>query len=250
MIRNFGKKLTVVVPILLLLVGCSVTDVGPTEGQLSMTYKYTPLEVSASKMAYGPATMNQQGVDSIRVSRTRFVLRDVKYKSQSDSGNFKADPFVLELNLTGQMQELSSAKVPFNTYRRIEFDVHRMEQSDVNKLPAADQPAFQDFLAGDRYSIIVSGTVYKSGLAPQSFTFRSRVSAKQKTDLTPELVVNASNPVANVTMVVTSAGWFKSSSGALLDPTDQANENAISDNLKASIRVFKDNNKDGSKDSN
>lgn len=249
MIRPVALTVSIFFICALFPVGCSnSTDVSSTDGQLSMTAKYTAASVSAAKMSSSVAATAGQAVDSIQVSKARFVLRDIKFKTQSDSSNFKSTPFVLELNLAGQMQEISSLTVPFNTYRRIEFDVHRIEQSEANKLPAAEQVQFQDFLAGERYSIIINGTAYLSSQPPKAFIFRSKIDAKQKIDLLPELVVNGADPSANVTMLVSSAGWFKSPSGALLDPTDVENESMISENLKSSIRVFKDNNKDGSKD--
>ena len=127
--------------------------------------------------------------------------------------------------------------------------MHRIDSAEVATLPLADQAQFQDFLAGSRYSIIIDGTVYKTGLAPQTFTFRSQDDAKQRIDLVPALVVAEGSTNVNATMLVSSADWFKSGS-VLLDPTDPNNASVISNNLKASIRVFKDNNKDGSKDSN
>ena len=141
------------------------------------------------------------------------------------------------------------AGVPFGSYRRIEFDVHRINVNDVTPLPASEQGQFVDFLAGERYSIIVSGTTYTGGV-PTAFTFRSRVNVKQKIDLAPELVVNDPAPAINAAMLVSSGGWFVASGGGLLDPADALNEIAITDNMRESIKVFKDNNKDGSKDAN
>jgi hypothetical protein len=233
--------------------GCKDSTTEPnTSGQISMTAKYSPSDSPLGKFGTMVSTDLAAGsaaIDSLRITRARFVLRDIKYKTQSDSSNFRAAPFVLELNLSSTTQDVSVAEVPFGAYRRIEFDVHRINTNDVSSLPASEQAQFQEFLAGDRYSIIVSGTTYTGG-QPSAFTFKSRVNVKQKIDLAPELVLNESTPAVNATMLISSNGWFKASSGALLDPADPQNENTISDNLRASIKVFKDNNKDGSKDSN
>lgn len=232
------------------LMGCSDSSTEPINtGQISMTSKYSTSNILSKTVVPERNLTGMTAIDSIRITRTRFVLRDIKYKTQSDSSNFRAAPFVLELNLSSALQDISVAEVPFGAYRRIEFDVHRINTNDVNSLPASEQVQFQDFLAGDRYSIIVSGTTYTGG-QPATFTFRSRVNVKQKIDLVPELVVSQPSPAVNATMLISSSGWFTSSSGALLDPTDPQNENTISDNLRASIKVFKDNNKDGSKDAN
>lgn len=230
-------------------VSCEKSSEPQQSGSLSLSsyYSVAPAPTgSRGELRKSPGVL---AVDSIRISRARFVLRDIKFKTQSDSMNYRTDPFVLELNLAGGVQAIAASDVPFNTYRRIEFDVHRVESPEISRLPQLEQAKFTEFLAAERYSIIIEGTVYKTGQAQQSFVFRSKIDAKQKVDLSPELVVSEAAPAANVTMLISSADWFKSS-GVLLDPTDPQHESAISENLKSSIRVYKDNNRDGSKDPN
>lgn len=249
---NFRKSFALTASILVLgLVGsgCKQSTEPSGTGQISMTTKYSTAPAPSASILQAFSVTGASAVDSIRISRARFVQRDIKFKTQADSSNFRAAPFVLELNLTGAVQEVSVANVPFGSYRRIEFDVHRIDSAAVNALPASERTQFNDFLAGDRYSIIIDGTVYIAGQVPKSFTFQSRLNAKQKIDLSPELVVTQGSSSANVTMLISSDGWFKSGN-TLLDPTDSRNENSITENLRASIRVFKDNNKDGSKDPN
>ncbi len=231
------------------LAGCDKSTEPSKQGSLSFSSRYSssvPPQAIISAIYKSGAVA---AVDSIRISRSRFVLRDIKFKSATDSMNFQTAPMVLDLNLSSAVQTIRVTEVPFKTYERIEFEVHRVESTDVNVLPPAERAVFSDFLAGDRYSIIIEGTVYRTPESDISFVFRSRISAKQKVDLIPLLVINESNPVVNTTLLISSGNWF-SGGGGLLDPTDSRNENSISDNLKNSIRVFKDNNKDGSKDPN
>ena len=186
-----------------------------------------------------------ESVDSLRITRARFVLRDITYKTQSDGSNFHAAPFVLQLNLSSAAQGISAAGVPPGTYRRIEFDVDRVNATDVRSLPASEQEQFEDFFGGGGYSIIISGTTYTGGQA-STFTFKSSVNVKEKIDLAPELVLSQSSPPVNAATLTSSVRWFESSSGLLLDPADPQNENTISDNLRA--LVFNDNNKVREKD--
>lgn len=244
------KLLLAVVTLLataLLVAGCEKSTEPTGTGQISMTSKYSSAPAPAASIRPDFAATGESAIDSIRITRARFVLRDIKFKTQADSSNFRALPMILELNLNGAVQEVSVASVPFGTYRRIEFDVHRVDTASVNGVPAAERPLYADFLAGDRYSIIIEGTIYTAGQAPRNFIYRSRVNAKQKIDLLPELVVSDGQTSVNVTMLISSNGWFKSGN-TLLDPTDSRNESEIDNNLRASIRVYKDNNKDGSKD--
>ena len=222
--------------------GCTESTSPTVNGVLSMSSKYTTQTVLA-KSSTGAA------VDSVVISRARLVLRDIKFKSPSeDSTSFRTAPMVLELSLSGGVQEVGVVTVKPGTFQRIEFDVHRVEAPEIASLPAADQTQFADFLAGERYSIVVDGTVFQSGLAPAAFTYRSKVDAKQKIDLVDPLVIDAATLSVNATLVISSANWFKSASGTLVDPSDPNNEGVIDENLKASIKVFKDNNRDGSKD--
>ncbi len=236
------SSITVAAVLALLAAGCSDSTSPATDGQISMSTRYTTQTVLAK-------TQGGAAVDSVVISRARLVVRDIKFKTQgAESLNFRTAPMVLELSLAGAVQSIGTSTVPFGTYNRIEFDVHRVEAPEIAALPAADQTAFTDFLAGEKYSIIIDGTVYRTGLAPAAFIYRSKVDAKQKIDLSPAMVLDASTTTVNATLVVSSAGWFTNSVGALVDPTDTNNEGVIDENLKASIKVYKDNNRDGSKD--
>jgi len=188
-------------------------------------------------------------IDSLRITRARFVLGEIKYKTKSESSSFRKTPFVLELNLSSAIQNISLSDLPFGSYREIEYDVHCIEMNDMISLSSSEQMQFRDFAAAERYSIIISGKIYSGGQSIV-FTFRSRVSSKHTIGLSPEIVIGEQLVPVNATMFINSGGWFRSVSGDLLDPSDRQNENIISDNVSASIKVFKDNNKDGRNDAN
>ncbi len=227
--------------------GCDSSTDPKTQGTLSLSSRYSPSTPPAQSTW---KTGGIAGVDSIRVTRARFVLRDVTFKSDRDSIEFKSAPFILDLNLASVFQEVSVREVPFSVYERVEFDVHRVESTDVALLPTADRAAFNDFLAGDRYSIIVEGTVYRTPESDTSFVFRSRIGATQKLDLVPPLAISEANSVAYATLLISSGAWFTGPGGGILDPLNPNNESQISDNFNNSIRVFKDSNRDGTKDLN
>ncbi|MBI5837492.1 MAG: hypothetical protein HZB25_09630 [Candidatus Eisenbacteria bacterium] len=231
----------------LLLIGCLEGCDKDSQGTISMASKYSAAAIASSRRVPPQAGRNAAAIDSIVVTRARFVLRDIKFKGQSDSASFRTLPFVLELNLAGNVQDISSIDVPFATYRRVEFDVHKIESGEVAALPPAERAQFDDFLQGDKYSIILTCRVYSQG-AMEEVLVRSRVNAKQKIDLSPELVVSEADPVATVTLRVSAGGWFDDKHGGLLDPADPHSESEIADNLKDSIHVFKDRNRDGSPD--
>lgn len=232
----------------LFLWSCADSPTEPTGGQLSMTSFYTVTAPPAATSRLAASSVSGLAVDSISISRARFVLRDIEVKSTTDSVKLRTQPLVLELNLGSTLQDVGVTNVPFGTYQRVEFDVHRVDSSDLNGMSTSETAPFADFLGGERYSIIIDGTVYSNGDTGRVFQFQSKVDAKQKYDLTTPIVISGTSTSANVTLVINSAGWFKNSSGVVLDPSDVNNESMIGENLKASIRVFKDDNKDGIED--
>lgn len=230
-------------------------------GKVSMSTLYTPQAVTGM-----PKASSVNAVDSIKITRVRVVLRDIKLKTEDDAhevemetedhgdkkssnDSSKLAPFVLELNLNGSTQQISISNVPFGTYDKFKFEIHRVNQNEISNLPAAEQAKFADFLSGERYSIIIDGNVYKNGQATP-FTFKSKIDAEFELKLSPKLVVNQTQITLNITLEVSSAGWFVDSNSALVDPSDPNNASLINNNLKNFLHVFKDNDKDGKEDDN
>ncbi|NUN69923.1 MAG: hypothetical protein HUU02_09460 [Bacteroidetes bacterium] len=216
--------------IILLLAGCTENDPAspaPTRGTMTLASSY-----SASVLAkYGSAS----GVDSIRITRARFLMKDVKFKNVlEDTLNFKSGAFILDLNLAGTEQTVAVADVPFGSYKRIEFDVHRIEPSTI--AGRTDTAQFAEFLAGERYSVIINGTVKIDG-KDTAFTYRSKVDAKQKIDIAPPLTVSTDSVAVKTLLRISSANWFRNGAGVLLDPNDKKNEGVIDENIKVSIKL-------------
>ena len=143
---------------------------------------------------------------------------------------------VLLVSPGAPLQRIDVRGVPAGTYRELEFEVHRA--------------AFADFLSGERYSIIIEGTVYPTGGAlPSPFTFRSRLDERQEFEFEPGLVAADDQGPVNVTMLIDTGRWFRSADGtAVADPRDPAQSALIETNLRSSIRMFEDNDFDGKDD--
>jgi len=256
------KKLNVVFLALIFAVslfvyGCSNStepvDTGAL-GKVSTTVVYTPLAVSGLQKS---GSVN--AVDSIKLTRVRVVLRNIKLKADDDdevemeheeNGNNstkKLAPFVLDLNLSGVMQQISISNIPFGTYDEFKFKIHKISQSEIDTLSASEKATFADFLSGDRYSIIIDGNLYKNGQST-SFTYKSRINVEIEKTLSPKLVISQSQTTLNLTLQVSSAGWFLDQNNALLDPTDPNNFSVIENKLQSFLKAFKDNNKDGKED--
>ena len=200
----------------------------PVQGTMSLTSEYTTVALAK--------TSGAAAVDSIKITRARFSFKDIKFKNTvEDSVNFKAAPFILELDLTGAGQTVAVAEVPFGTYNRLEFDVHRLENSSI--AGRTDTLQFSDFLKGEKYSVIIEGTYYTGG-KDSAVTYRSKIDAKQKIDLDPVLTVTAESASVTTTLQISSAGWFVWNN-QILEPTDHNNEGRIDENIKASIKLKK-----------
>ena len=243
----FQKTIALFAIIVLSYNGCTdSTTTGPEPaalGTISMTSFY-----DASVQTQPEKFVSVNAVDSIKITRARLVLRDIKFKTEVEEiANFKTEPIVLELSLFGFLQDVAVENVPYGPYRKIEFDIHRVDPSDTLNLPLPEREKFRDFAQAERYSIIINGIVYKSGNAV-NFVYKSRINEKQKMTFDKELLITPENKTANVTLKLNSFGWFRTTNGTLLDPTDNGNSAEIDNNLKASIKVFKDDDKDGIKD--
>lgn len=208
------------------------TGSNPTTGQITLKVAY-----EAPTLLSSQASATASEVDSIRITRARFLIRNIRFKSTvEDSLDFRSDPLVVELNLNGVENTIGVSEVPFGTYRRLDFRVHRLDPNDPEDRPFVGLPEFADFMQNERYSMIIEGQVFGTMGNGMDFTFRSRANEKQRHELIPPLLVDESHPEVTVTLIVDASNWFRDGNGGLLDPTDPQNEDEITQNLKNSIR--------------
>ena len=168
----------------------------------------------------------------------KILIKDIKVKvanNNEDSTNFKVGPFVLFLNLNTNVNVISSAVIPAGNYRKIKFEIHKLEDAE-----AIPDPEFAD--ANGRYSVIVKGTylgVY--------FVYKSSKSAHQFLQFPNDIPLSV-DASTNVTLLVKPYIWFIKDN-AYLNPMDPANmndiDNNIKDNIKNNFKAFKDNDRNG-----
>jgi hypothetical protein len=257
-------------------IGCSksnnpVSTASGSPGQVTMTAYFTQQGTSGLYKVSSTSS-----IDSIVVTRVRVILKDLKLKSQSnedvdmdhedgtahqsyDYNHFEDStqicehasqrlaPFVLDLSLTDSVQQISIDNFPAGTYDGVKFEIHRIDQDDIDSLSSAEQATFADFLAGSRYSVIIDGNYYQNGQATP-FTYKSQIDAEIELPINPPLVVDSTQTTANLTLRISSAGWFVDSNNNLIDPTDSTNAYIIDQNLKNFLSAYRDNNRDCQKD--
>ncbi len=168
----------------------------------------------------------------------KILIKDIKVKvanNNEDSTNFKVGPFVLFLNLSSNVNVISTALIPAGNYRKIKFEIHKLE--DLEAIP---DPEFAD--ANGRYSVIVKGTYLGN-----YFVYKSTKSAHQILQLPSDMPISVGS-VSNITLIVRPYIWFIEN-GIYLDPFNAANANDIDNNIKDNInhnfKAFKDNDKNG-----
>ncbi|MBK7253435.1 MAG: hypothetical protein IPI04_05835 [Ignavibacteria bacterium] len=139
------------------------------------------------------------------------------------------------VNLTSNINLITSAIIPSGSYDKIKFEVHKLNNDE-----AVPDPDFAD--VNGRYSVIVKGKYLGN-----YFVYRSTKSAHQILNF-PTAVSVSPDIKSNITMVIKPYIWFISN-GVYLDPRIPANSNDIDNNIKNNInnnfKAFKDDDRNG-----
>lgn len=206
--------------------GCSDTVTNPA---------YTD-NLSFSAMSSTDSTGDSQNI--LVLDTVKILIKDIKLNvsnNNQDSTNFKTGPFVIFVNLTSNINLITSAIIPSGSYDKIKFEVHKLNNDE-----AVPDPDFAD--ANGRYSVIVKGKYMGN-----YFVYRSTKSAHQILNF-PAAVSLSPDIKSNITMIIKPYIWFISS-GVYLDPWNPVNSNDIDNNIKNNInhnfKVFKDDDRNG-----
>ena len=205
--------------------GCGDSTVAPQADNLSFS--------STSSVDSVGDNQNLLILDTVKI-----LIKDIKVKvanNNEDSTNFKVGPFVLFLNLSGSVNQISSAIIPAGNYKKVKFEIHKLEDAE-----AIPDPEFAD--ANGRYSVIIKGTylgVY--------FVYKSSKSAHQILQFPLDIPLSAA-VLTNISLIVRPYIWFIKND-AYMNPLDPANsndiDNNIKDNIKNNFKAFKDNDRNG-----
>jgi len=95
-------------------------------------------------------------------------------------------------------------------------------------------------------SVNVTGVFTDSGGTDHAFTFTSNTEAELELSFGAPVTVRSGTN--NVTIDVNVGTWFTDAAGAVLDPTNPANREAIEHAIRASFRAFEDDDHDGTED--
>ena len=239
------------------LVIMSVTGCSEGTGPRQADRQAVTLRVAASSLApsaQAPGSVTVAG-HTLVLSKIELVLRDIKFKrveggadcddleaagnAKDDCERFVTGPMLLDLPLGGAPERVVSVEVDSGTYRQVEFRIHKPEDENGDASFLAAHPDLK------KISVRVTGQYDGNG-----FVYISDLSAKQRNDLTPPLVVG-SKAATDVTLKVDVATWF-AAGGSLIDPATalkgQPNDNVVRDNIRRSFHWFEDKDHDGKDD--
>lgn len=228
---------------------------GPDEpSSVSLSVAQAPAGGAAQPAAASAGMSFSDGSNTLDLSRVALVLRKVKLErateldcDNSGTGSdpaceeFVAGPQLLEIPVDGTVDQVVSIDIPPDTYDELEFEVHK---------PSDDTAEDQAFLDANPDFADVSIRVEGSYNA-EAFVFLQDLNEKQELELVPALVIEAGAGPTNVTLRVDVSTWFRDAAGALVDPRTAnkggENENLVENNIRASIEVFEDTDRDGSR---
>jgi len=206
---------------------------------------------SAATAAQAPLDVTvSSGTNTIVITKAQIVIRKMELKQSTattcpdddsahdDCNEVKLGPMLATLPLDGSAPTAITASVPEGTYHEVEFQIHRPVNSTTDAAFVAANPAFAGI------SIRLEGTYNGS-----PFVFTSTMSQSLEVQFDSPIVIDANNK--NVTVNLDLSSWFKVN-GVLIDPATanpgQTNEQAVTQNIRASLHAFDDDDHDGRDD--
>ena len=202
-------------------------------------------------------TMLVHGRDTLFLHSVRIVLAElaiapaVANECEEEEGEdnppcveFDDAPVVIDLPLGRGSVRRSARHAPATDYNLFQAVIHRpVSTADTALLRANPDLA--------EASIRVEGTLSRGGRR-RDFTFLSGFNEQEEITLEPVLTV-ADGDSVHVTLRVDVASWFRGADGkTLIDPATAGlagpHEATVRDNIRTSLKVFRDANGDGIED--
>lgn len=233
--------------LLFVLAACDATGTGRQGVGLSFSTKAPPAAIMGAKGASFDITVTNGG-NTLVITKAQLVLRELELKlstattcatgtSDDSCEEIELGPMLIDLPVTDAVTTPITAQIPAGTYHEIEFDIRRPGTDPADQAFVAANPNFNNV------SIRIEGTYNGT-----PFVFTSQLDQEVQIDLNPPAVITDGNN--NVTIAVDIRGWFTNANGALIDPATanpgQPNASIVAEKIKASLRAFEDDDKNGS----
>lgn len=242
------RSVLLLAPVALLLTACDATSPRPLQ-RINLSTTIGSAAPSASPGIVADLIVSGTG-GSVRITSAQLTLSHIKLAgdtacaadderehadsnetaadtNETDADNndehecepIRADPVQVNLPLDGTTKVVLDALVPAGSYLGL-----RAELESVN----------------------VVGVFTDAGGTDHAFTFTSEAHGEVSADFATPITVDAGT--SNLTIDVDVGSWFKGASGAILDPNNAENQEAIEHAIRASFHAFEDDNHDGDDD--
>ena len=166
---------------------------------------------------------------------------EAEQNDEHDCDSMHLDPVLVDLPLDGTTKVILDALVPAGTYTGLRAKLEAVEGDDDGGNPfITAHPEFQGV------SVKVVGVFTDASGTDHAFTFTSDVEAELAMNFATPVTVGATT--SNLTIDVNLGSWFKDATGAVIDPTNAANQRAIEQAIRASLSAFEDDDHDGDDD--
>lgn len=234
--------------------------VGPDARRVTVSFATRP-----ATGAFAARPLAGSAADAVVITRAWFVLEELELETETalagcanDGGaddsmdgdgvddssecEIESGPYLVELPVAGTLRTELGVAIPPGRYREIEYEIDRVEQSDVGG-PAflAAHPEFQNA------SVRVEGTYHD-----RPFVYVGRFDDKIELEFQPPVVIDGTGR-ENITVAIDMSGWFRTGSGEFIDPASAnaggPNEGLVRSNIHASFSAYEDDDHDGRDDS-
>jgi len=190
----------------------------------------------------GPASGD---VSTVEISRVYVVLGRLKLEKAADGTEDFTDErsIVIELGPGSEPVLAIAADVPLGEYKELELAIDKLERGHP-----IEQSLIQTYPGLDDASLLIEGTYTRDDGEAEAFSFAAALDIDLEVAFTPPLIIERLEPGATLlSLVLDGSDWFRSPTGALLDPTAEANRSMIESAIQKSIELFEDPNRDGRK---
>src|SRR5438093_10359594 len=238
-------------PVALTLTACDATAPKTWHpGSRSVTTKGAPGVAVPAGSGMSAAIQIGSGANSLTSNQAQVVLARIELSTaggcaatgeEDDCAELRLGPTLVDLPVDATTQVmLEDVAIPAGTYSGVQAKLDAVQPDDDEPGVSAFLTAHPDFQG---ISVKVTGVFTDASSATHDFTFTSEIDAEMAMRFEPP--VTLASDTKNLTIAVDIASWFKDASGAVIDPTDPANAEAIERNILRSARVFEDDDHDG-----
>lgn len=251
-----------------ILIGCALVGVtiacdgatAPGDSRVSLSFSGTRPSGAAAAFDAGPGGVTADavgdsltitdGTNTLVITRVEIVAREIELRragvascdssaATDDCEYFSVSARLVTLPLAPGATQVLSVDLLAGTYSSLRMKVHKVSDDAGDLAFLAANPAWPE-----DQSIRVTG--FYNGAA---FTYLSDVNFDAEEELQPSLVVDAVAAV-NLTVRLDLSLWFRTGGiGPLINPATAGpsgvNKSVVENNIKNSVRVFEDDDRDG-----